>query len=325
MQDYEKIKKELRGPAVLIQTPFKQNYDLDLEALKENINYVIEEGIVRGKGFIICPCGTGEYVALSKEEHYNMIKTAVDTANDRLPVVAGVASCYYKEAIELAKNAEKAGADCIMIPPPYYYSIDQAAIIRWYKIVAEETNIPIMAYNQWWRNLGTYFTIKTMGEFARMESIVSLKYGGEVMTDYIMALSLFSKRFAFIDNSLAYTAAIGHMHGASGYITGPACFWPEFEVKYWNLLEEKRYQDAELWHARLSPFWEFYFHGGGELKGEEFEAAEGTFFPAAVFKAAMEYVGLKAGPVRPPFRSLTDEEKNRLFKILEKIGVKKRK
>jgi 4-hydroxy-tetrahydrodipicolinate synthase len=324
MQDYEKVKKELRGAAVLIQTPFKQNYDLDLEALKENISYIIEEGIVKGKGFIICPSGTGEYVALSKEEHRKMIEAAVDVANDKLVVVAGVASCFYKEAIELAKNAEEAGAACIMVPPPYYYSIDQKGIVRWYKKIAEEVKIPIMAYNQWWRNLGTYFTVRTMGELAKIESLVSLKYGGEVMTDYIMALSMYSKRFAFIDNSLAYTAAVGHMHGATGYITGPACFWPEFELRYWELLEERRYQEADLWHAKLSPFWEFYFHGGGEMSGGEFQSAEGAFFPAAVLKAAMEYVGLKAGPVRPPFRSLNDEEKKRLFSILENIGVKKR-
>ena len=50
-----------------------------------------------------------------------------------------------------------------------------------------------------------------------------------------------------------------------------------------------------------------------------------AFFPAAAFKAAMEYVGLKAGPVRPPIGSLMDEEKGRLFKILDEIGVKKRR
>jgi len=88
---------------------------LGLEALRGNIGYVIEEGIVKGKGFIICPCGTGEYAALSKDEHKKMVETAADVAGDKLPVVAEAASCYYKEAIELAKNAEEAGAKCVMI------------------------------------------------------------------------------------------------------------------------------------------------------------------------------------------------------------------
>ena len=188
MRDYEEIKRELRGPAVLIQAPFKSNYDLDLKALRENISYVMEEGIVKGRGFIICPCGTGEYVALSREEHRKMVETAVDVAGDKLPVVAGVASCFYKEAIKLIKNSEEAGATCVMVPPPYYYLIDQKTVIKWYQTLANETEMAIMAYNQLWRGIGTHFTIETMSELAKIESMISFKYGGEIMRDYIICL-----------------------------------------------------------------------------------------------------------------------------------------
>jgi len=322
--DYEEIKRKIVGPSVLVMAPFKDNYELNIEALKENIQYIMDSGISRGKGHIICPCGTGEYVTLSHEEHKMMVEAVVDVGGDKLPVVAGVASCNYKEAIKLAQEAAEAGAECVMIPPPYYYSISQEAIYRWYKVIAKEVKIGIMAYNQFWRNMGTFISVPLMGKLAEIENMVSMKYGGEVMRDYITALGLYSKRFSFIDNSIAYTAAIGHMHGAAGYITGPGAFWPEFEAKYWSLLEQRKYEEADKWHAKLGPFWDFFYGGGGTIKGEEFAGIEGSFFPASVLKAALEYVGLYGGPVRPPFIELTKEQKKKLFNILENIGVKKK-
>ncbi len=314
MIDLEEVKGKIRGPSVLVMAPFKDNYDLNIEALKENIRFIMDGGITNGKGHIICPCGTGEYVTFSPEENKMMVEAAVEAVGNKLPVVAGVQSCDYREVIKLAHNAAEAGAKCVMIPPPYYYEINQEGVYRWYKRIAEEIKIGIMAYSQPWRNIGTYTSVSVMGKLAEIENMVSMKYqGGEVPRDYITALGLYSKRFSFIDNSIAYQATVAHMHGATGYITGPAGFWPEFEAKYWSLLEQGKYQEADKWHAKLGPFWEF-------ARGEG-----GTLFPASVFKAALEYVGLYGGPVRPPFIELTKEQKNKLFGVLEAIGVPKKR
>ncbi len=310
MIDFEDVKRKIRGPTVIMMAPFKDNYELNIEALKENIRFVMDGGITKGEGQIICPCGTGEYVSLSHEERKIMVETAVEVAGNELLVVAGVPSCHYREAIELANNAAEAGAKCVMIPPPYYYSITQEDIYRWYKVIAEEVkDIGIMAYTQPWRSIGSFISVPLMGKLAEIESIVSMKYGGDVMRDYVTALGLYSKRFSFIDNSIAYTATVGHMHGAAGYITGPVVFWPEFEAKYWSLLEQRKYQEADKWHAKIGPFWEFF--------------RDSAFFGASVFKAGQEYRGLYGGPVRPPFIGLTEEQKNKLFGVLEDIGVPK--
>ena len=78
------------------------------------------------------------------------------------------------------------------------------------------------------------------------------------------------------------------MHGASGYITGPAAFWPEVEAQYWDLLDQGRYPEADKLHSKLGPFWQFFWHGGGLLKGEEFPGGgEGAYFGASVLKAAL--------------------------------------
>ena len=176
--DFEDIKGKIRGPSVLVMAPFKDNYDLNIEALKENIRFIMDGGISNGKGHIICPCGTGEYVTLSHEENKMMVEAAVEVAENKLPVVAGVASVDYREAIKLAHNAAEAGAKCVMIPPPYYYEISQEGVYRWYKVIADEIKVGIMAYSQPWRNIGAYTSVSLMGQLADIENMVCMKYGG---------------------------------------------------------------------------------------------------------------------------------------------------
>ncbi|MAO89673.1 MAG: hypothetical protein CL880_03930, partial [Dehalococcoidia bacterium] len=74
--NYSEIKAEIIGPAVLIMTPFDSAYKLNTDALKKNVRLIVNGGISRGKGFIICPAGTGEYNTLSREEHIEVVSAA---------------------------------------------------------------------------------------------------------------------------------------------------------------------------------------------------------------------------------------------------------
>jgi len=326
--DFEEVKGKIRGPTVSIVAPFKDSNELNIEAVKEYIRFIMDGGITNNEGNILCPGGIGQLLALSHEENRMMVEAGVEVAGDKLLVVAAFDTCNYREAIELSLNAAEAGAKCVLIPPPFYYAISQADIYRWYKVIAEEikTKIAIMVYSQPWRNLGTFISVPLMGKLAEIENIISIKYGGE-MKDYIAALGLYSKRFAFIDNSpeADTTAAVAHMHGAVGYVTCPGAFWPEYEAKYWSLLEQGKYEEAAKWHDKLSPFWEFWKRGGGDIKGGEFGGTEGSFFDTSIQKAALECVGLYGGPVRLPFIELTKGQKNKLFGIFEAIGVPKKR
>jgi len=148
-------------------TPFKDSYELNIEPLKENIRFMMDSGISNGEGTIICPCGTGEYVTLSPEEHKMVVKAAVEVGGNELPVIAGVPSWDYRVAIKLALNAAEAGAKCVMIPPPSYYPLSQEDMYRWYKAIAKEVKgIGIMAYSQPWKAEGTFLTVPLLGKLA---------------------------------------------------------------------------------------------------------------------------------------------------------------
>ena len=212
-------------------------------------------------------------------------------------MVVGVASSSHKEAIARCQNAERAGATCVMLPPPYYYEgLDQESIVNWYQTIADATDVGLMVYDQSWRNQGGTADRACIEEMSKIESVVSIKRGQEPsLDDYIDSLERLSGRLAFVDNSYGYTASLAHMHGATSYITGIAAFWPEIEAEFWSLLEAGWYREADALHARQNEFWAFL---DGPMRR----------FAGNVLKSCAEYVGIPAGSVRPPFRDLSSDE-----------------
>jgi dihydrodipicolinate synthase/N-acetylneuraminate lyase len=104
------------------------------------------------------------------------------------------------------------------------------------------------------------------------------------------------------------------MHGAAGWVTEIAPIWPEFEMRYWDLLEAGQYKEAQLWRHRVAPLFEFVF---------DHPSTTTAYSWITFLKAALEYVGLEGGPVRPPFRALNEAEKKPVFDLLESLGVPK--
>ena len=311
--DYDVIRGELRGPAVLLMTPFDSVFQLNTDAVRKNIRHVVEGGISRGKGFIICPSGTGEYNTLSRDEHAAVVGAAIDSADGDIEIAVGVASSSHFEVIERCNAALGLGASVAMVPPPYYYhGMDQQGVVNWYTEIAAGTEIGLMIYDQSWRRLGGSVDGPATAELAKIPSVVSIKRGFlPSFQDYVETMDRFSDKLAIVDNSYGHTAGLAHQHGASSYITGIGAFWPQGEAEFWALLEAGKYAEADRLHSRQSTFW--------RLVDEDFGG-----FATNVLKAAAEYVGIEAGSVRPPFHDLTVDEKARLAGILDELGVPKR-
>ena len=245
------------------------------------------------------------------------MEASVKGADGRLPIVAGVGSCSVFEAIEMTRNAHEAGADHVMLTPPFYYRLDDDSFYTFISMVAEAVpDMAIMLYDQPWRgHLATSLTATLLQRVTDIPNVQSLKYGGPgIYVQMINTIPMFKDRFAFIDNSLGFTSSVGHIHGSASFISGPASWWPEFELAYWDLLEKGDYDEADRMHARLAPYMHFFM-------GEEFTTGEPYpyYFGASLVKASLDYVGLKGGTVRPPFTALGDDDKKALFRILDDI------
>ena len=137
---YEEIKSRLRGSISPIVTPFDNNLDVDVEALKNLINWSVESG---SHGISICGT-TGEPSSLSIEERELVMETAIKTVNGRVPVAPGTGSANQKETLHLTKRAQEMGADAALVIVPYYNRPNQQALYNHFKTVADSVDIPII-------------------------------------------------------------------------------------------------------------------------------------------------------------------------------------
>jgi 4-hydroxy-tetrahydrodipicolinate synthase len=131
-----------RGSFTALVTPFK-NGGLDERAFRELVDWQIAEGT---DGLV--PVGTtGESPTLTHDEHHKVVEWTVEQAKGRVPVMAGAGSNSTAEAVDLARHAEKAGANAVLVVAPYYNKPGQEGIYRHFKAVNDAVNIPIFVYN----------------------------------------------------------------------------------------------------------------------------------------------------------------------------------
>ena len=161
----------LSGSLTALVTPFKKNGSFDEKAFRAYVKWQIEDGT---NGLV--PVGTtGESPTLTHDEHHLVVETCIDAAKGRVPVVAGAGSNNTAEAVSLAKHAEKAGADAVLVGAPYYNKPTQHGLYLHFATIAKATKLPIIIYNIQPRSL-IDMTPETMGRLANdFKNIVGVK------------------------------------------------------------------------------------------------------------------------------------------------------
>jgi 4-hydroxy-tetrahydrodipicolinate synthase len=271
-------------PAVV--TPFDEAGSVDTTALAANVGWLIDEGATGLVG-----TGTmGEAQSLSAAERRLVIETLVGAADGRVPVTAGVSSETPALSIGYAADAAAAGASGLMMLPSLGYAGDEREVEAFYRAVAEATELPIMAYNNP-KASGTDMRPGLVARLAEIEGVVAVK---ECSGD--------ARRIPEILNSVAGFEVLvggddwaleGFCAGATGWIAGVANVAPRECVELFQLCREGRLDEARTVYARVLPLARLDMH------------------PKLVqfFKAAMDLVGRRGGPCRPPRLALTEDER----------------
>jgi len=162
-------KTNFRGSFTALVTPFK-NGSVDQQVFRDLVEWQISEGT---NGLV--PVGTtGESPTLSHDEHKQVVEWCVDQAKGRVPVVAGAGSNSTKEAIELARHAEKAGADAVLVVTPYYNKPTQEGMYQHYKAINDAIGIPIIIYNIPPRSV-VDMSVDTMKRLYELKNIAGVK------------------------------------------------------------------------------------------------------------------------------------------------------
>lgn len=163
-------KQVFKGAATALITPMNQDGSVNYKKLEQLVDWQINEGI---DALVICGT-TGEKSTLRYDEHLKVIETAVKSANNRVPIIAGTGSNDTVYSVELCNDAEKVGADAFLMVAPYYNKTSQAGLVAHYNYIADRVNKPIILYNVPSRT-GVAINPETYKELSKHENIVAVK------------------------------------------------------------------------------------------------------------------------------------------------------
>ncbi|MFD2764620.1 4-hydroxy-tetrahydrodipicolinate synthase [Micromonospora eburnea] len=266
-------------------TPFAADGSLDLDGAVRLAQHLVDE---QGNDALVLNGTTGESPTTSDAEKENLIRAVVEAVGDRARILAGVGTNDTRHTIELAAQAEKAGAHGLLVVTPYYNKPPQSGLLRHFTAVADGTGLPIMLYDIPHR-AGTAIATDTLVRLAEHGRIVAVKdaKGDLTATSEVLArtdLAYYSGEDALTLPALA-VGTVGVV-GTSTHFTG---------VQTKQMIEAYEAGDhatALALHRRLLPLYTGIFRTQGVI----------------LVKAGLAAKGLPAGPVRPPLVDATADE-----------------
>lgn len=283
-------------------TPFAADGSLDEERLAQHI----ESGVAAGAGGVFVACGTGEFHALSAEEVERATRVAVTTTAGRVPVLAA-AGGPAPVARDQATRVERAGADGILLLPPYLVSAPQQGLVRYVEEVIAATDLPVVFYQRGTARL----TAETAAEVAALPGVVGLKDGiGDIerMHRIVRAVRAVpgTEDFQFFNGlpTAEMTAPAYQGVGVELYSSAVFAFAPEIALAFHRALAE----DDDALVSRLLD--EFY----GPLVALRDEVPG---YAVSLVKAGVTLRGLDVGGVRAPLLDPTPDHVARLSKLLD--------
>lgn len=289
---------KFKGSYTALVTPFK-NGGIDEDAFQNFVNWQIEQGT---HGLV--PVGTtGESPTLSHAEHKKVVELCIESADKRVPVIAGAGSNSTAEAVELAQHAMEAGADGILVVMPYYNKPTQEGLYLHYKAINDAVEIPIIIYNIPGRSI-VDMSVETMARLYELKNIVGVKDATADLARISLQRGAMGPEFNQLSGEDA--TALGFMaHGGDGAISVTSNVAPAHCAEFQNACLEGNFSRALEIQDRLMPLHDALF-------------AESSPGPV---KYAAERLGLCSGKTRLPLAPISEATKKRVDEALVFAGI----
>ena len=290
------------GAGVALVTPFKEDLSVDYDQLEKFIDFQIDNGTDS-----IVICGTsGEASTMSHDEQIEVVSACVSHVNGRVPVIAGAGANCTDEALNLAKRSEKAGADGLLVVTPYYNKATQKGLIGHYTSVAESIKVPVIMYNVPSRT-GCNLQPATVAHLVKnVDNIVAIKDATGDLSQAAQMMNLCDgnlELYSGNDDQVVPLLSIGGL----GVI---------------SVLSNIAPRQA---HNIVMEFLEGDYKKAAKLQLDAIPLINALFSevnPIPV-KAAMNMLGMQAGPLRAPLSELEDAHKEILRQEMIKYGLMK--
>ncbi len=281
-------------------TPFDQNGEVDFNATRNLVDYLIENGT---DGIVVAGT-TGESPTLSSEEKVALFQFVVNVVNGRVPVIAGTGSNNTRASISLTKQAEEAGVDGIMLVAPYYNKPSQEGMYQHFKAIAESTSLPIMIYNIPGR-CAVNISAETIVRLSQLPNIVAVKEASGNLDAMAEIISQTPSDFSLYSGDDGLTLPVLAIGGTGVVSVASHVIGNEMKDMI-QLFKNGQVQEAASAHRRLLPIMKALFTAPN---------------PAPV-KAALNINGVNVGGLRLPLLPLSDEEKSALQAVLPAKKIK---
>ena len=289
-----------KGSAVAIITPFQENGEINFPKLAE----ILDDQIANHTDAIVICGTTGESSTLTHEEHLEAIRFTIEHVAGRVPVIAGTGSNCTETAIYLSKEAEKYGADALLIVTPYYNKATQKGLIAHYTAIAEAVNLPIIMYNVPSRT-GCNILPETAAYLAKnVKNIVGIKEASGNISQVAKLMQLAGgeiELYSGNDDQVVPLLALGGL-GVISVLSNVA---------------------PQQTHDMVMKFLEGDVAGSREIQLKALPLVDALFCevnPIPV-KAAMNLMGWNVGPLRMPLTEMGPEHKEKLRKAMTEFGI----
>ncbi|SDE46360.1 4-hydroxy-tetrahydrodipicolinate synthase [Sporomusa acidovorans] len=291
---------QIKGVVPPLITPLDAEEKLDIRALRNLIEYVIDGGV---HGIFVLG-STGEFYGLDYADKVRVVETTLEQVNGRVPVYVGASAITTKECVKLTRMAKQSGADAVTVLTPMFINPTETELYDHFRTIAESADIPIILYNNPDRT-GVNMSAGLIEKLADVPNIVGAKDTSGDMTltaEYIRrtqgkGFSVMAGRDTMILATLVY--------GGTGCVAGTANVLPKLVVEIYDKYMAGDLQGSLDAQYRLALFRNAYSLGS---------------FPV-VPKDALNLMGVDVGhPIRP-IQHMSDANKEKIKEILLKIGA----
>lgn len=291
---------EIRGIVPPMATPFAADESVDEAALRAEIRYLIEEAAVHG---LAVGGSTGEGHSLTTGELRQIVATAVEVADGRVPVIAGIIVDSTRQAVEKADALADLDVAALQVTPVHYlFRPSDETMFQHFATLAEHARQPVMVYNvvPW-----SYCSPALLDRMMRqIDGLIGVKQSAgdlKLMADLLMNSADAGLIMSAVDALLYPSFSLG-AHGAIAAILAAA---PKLCVKLWDQVESGDHAGALDTHLKLLPIW---------------NAIMDDNLPANV-KTALALQGRPAGRARMPMPESSPQQRDAIQKALQSAGM----
>jgi 4-hydroxy-tetrahydrodipicolinate synthase len=284
---------------------FDRENNLDERSTALHWDWLIRQGV---DGLVIA--GTsGEFIALEREERVRLFRLAHEVASGRVPLIFGTGHYSTRLTIEMSVEAQKIGADAVIVILPYYQRPSKSAVLRHFRDVRSAVELPIMLYNNPANSACVDFTPREVAQLVEDDVIHMVKSTYETVVPIHDLAYLSGDRMAIFYGSFqaAFEALAA---GAHGWISGILNVVPGAAREMYNavVIANDGRRGFEIW-KRILPLVHLYTH-----------QQIGPVSDLAIYRSILNFWGLRGGYSRDPFYPLNPEEEGRLHQLLKQAN-----